>query len=71
MTLTTEASWELLKYIWKLEEENKTNAWLVKYWKAQYEEQKKEIKSRDELIRYYKKKVKDLKTEIGKLVKWK
>ncbi len=56
--------------IQELEQENKTNAWLVKYWKAQYEEQKKELKNRDELIRYYKKKVKDLKTEIGKLVKW-
>ena len=53
-----------------MEEENETNTWLIKYWKAQYEEQKKELKSKDELIRYYKKKVKDLKTEIGKLVKW-
>jgi len=68
---------QIIKYCEKLEkenkslkEENRTNAWLVKYWKAQYEEQKKEIKNRDELIRYYKKKVKDLKTEIGKLVKW-
>jgi phage host-nuclease inhibitor protein Gam len=61
---------QIIRYCEKLEKENKTNAWLVKYWKAQYEEKKKEIKSRDELIRYYKKKVKDLKTEIGKLVKW-
>ena len=68
---------QIIRYCEKLEkenkslkEENKTNSWLVKYWKAQYEEQKKEIRNRDELIRYYKKKVKDLKTEIGKLIKW-
>lgn len=70
VTMVADDEKQTIEHVLELEKENKTNSWLVKYWKAQYEEQKKEIKNRDELIRYYKKKVKDLKTEIGKLVKW-
>lgn len=71
VTMVSDDEKQTIEHVLELEKENKTNAWLVKYWKTQYEEQKKEVRNRDELIRYYKKKTKDLKTEIGKLIKWK